>query len=60
MTVNGRTYDLIERCSGSENGVMARVIEFYIPARFRAKTRWVPAELCGKIIQFAMAIKRPA
>jgi hypothetical protein len=42
-------------------GDMAQVIEFYIPAGFRAKARWVPAEVRGKIIQFpTMAMKRSA
>jgi hypothetical protein len=60
MTVNRRTYDLIERCSLSETGGMARVIEFYIPTNFHNKPRWVPPELYGKIIPFPVPIRKSA
>ena len=29
---------------------MAQVIEFYIPARFKPKVKWIPAEQRGKIL----------
>jgi hypothetical protein len=29
-----------------------KVIQFYVPDRFRPKTKWVPPSLRGKIIQF--------
>jgi hypothetical protein len=33
--------------------VMAKLIEFYVPANFQTpKTRWTPEELRGKIIDF--------
>ena len=31
---------------------MARVIEFYVPKKFRKPLRWAPALHCGKIIEF--------
>jgi hypothetical protein len=31
---------------------MAYVIEFYVPARFKRKTKWVPEQLRGKVIAF--------
>jgi hypothetical protein len=38
---------------------MAKLIEFYVPANFQApKTRWTPAELRGKIIEFRVAVTR--
>jgi len=60
MTVNRRTCDLIEGSSGSENGGMARVIEFYIPTNFHNEPGRVPAELRGKIIPFPVPIRKSA
>jgi hypothetical protein len=60
MTDNRRTYDLIEGCNGSENGGMARVIEFYIPTNFHNKPQWVSAELRGKIIPWPDPIRKSA
>jgi hypothetical protein len=31
---------------------MARIIEFYIPARHKPKTKWVQSSECGKLIVF--------
>ena len=45
-----------------ENGkeaVMAKLIQFYVPANFRPpKARWTPAELRGKIIEFSIVRTR--
>lgn len=39
--------------------VMAKLIEFYVPADFKApKTRWTPEELRGKIIDFPVSATR--
>ncbi len=36
-----------------KEGVMAKLIEFYVPANFKPpKKRWTPEELRGKIIDF--------
>ena len=40
--------------------VMAQVIEFYIPARFKAKVKWIPPEQRGKIIAFPIDFKKSA
>jgi hypothetical protein len=40
--------------------VMAQVIEFYIPARFKPKVKWVPVEQRGKIIAFPTDLKKSA
>jgi hypothetical protein len=40
--------------------VMAKVIEFYIPARFHKKVKWVPPELRGKVIEFPPEIRKSA
>jgi hypothetical protein len=40
--------------------VMAQVIEFYIPARFKPKVKWVPLEERGKIIAFPTDLKKSA
>jgi len=31
---------------------VAKIIEFYIPANFRTKDKWVPAQNRGRIIEF--------
>jgi hypothetical protein len=39
-----------------EEAVMAKLIEFYVPANFQPqKPRWTPEELRGKIIDFQAA-----
>ena len=40
--------------------VMAQVIEYYIPARFRPKVKWIPPEQRGKIIAFPTDLKKSA
>ena len=47
-------------CCGSEVGVMAQVIEFYIPARFKPKVKWIPLEQRGKILAFPVDLKKSA
>jgi len=38
--------------------VMAKIIEFYVPANFRKKlTKWIPREECGKVIEFGLPRK---
>jgi hypothetical protein len=39
---------------------VARVIEFYIPNKFRKTVKWVSSEQRGKIIEFASTIKKSA
>jgi len=31
---------------------MAKIIEFYVPAGFRKKVRWIPADQRGKVLPF--------
>jgi hypothetical protein len=47
------------RMDGSEDD-MAQVIEFYIPARFKPKVKWVPVEQRGKILEFPADLKKSA
>jgi hypothetical protein len=39
---------------------MAKIIEFYIPHRFRKNGKWIPAQELGKIIEFAVPAKKTA
>ena len=39
---------------------MAHVIEFYIPARFKPKVKWVTQEQRGKVIAFPSDVKKSA
>jgi hypothetical protein len=53
---------------GSEDGwaawdrrvVVAKVIEFYIPAGFRRKFKWIPPEQRGKMIEFRADLRKSA
>jgi hypothetical protein len=40
--------------------VMAQVIEFYIPTRFKQKVKWIPPEQRGKVIAFPTDLKKSA
>ena len=40
--------------------IMAQVIEFYIPSRFKQKVKWVPVEQRGKILAFPADLKKSA
>jgi len=39
---------------------MAQVIEFYIPARFHKRVKWVPPEQRGKVIEFPSEVRKSA
>lgn len=39
---------------------MAQVIEFYVPASFHRKGKWVPKEARGKVLEFPAAVKKTA
>ena len=43
--------------SGSE---MAKVIEYYVPDKFRKIGKWIPPSLRGKVIRFPEAQKKTA
>ena len=49
-----------DKVLGRPGNVMAHVIEFYIPARFEPKVKWVPQEQCGKVIAFPSDLKKSA
>lgn len=40
----------METKSENRAGIMAKVIEFYIPDNFRKKAKWVSPEQWGKVI----------
>ena len=39
---------------------MAKVIEFYVPARFRKAVSWVHQQQRGRLLEFSVAQKRTA
>ena len=43
--------------AGKED-VMAKLIEFYIPANFQSNKQWTPEKLRGKIINFPASMTR--
>jgi hypothetical protein len=36
---------------------MAKIIEFYVPASFLGRKKWVPADQRGQLIEFAQPKK---
>jgi hypothetical protein len=39
---------------------MAKVIEIYIPSRFRKEQKWLPPQQRGKVIEFRADIRKSA
>ena len=39
---------------------MAQVIEFYIPSSYHRKSKWVPKDVRGKVLEFPVAVKKTA
>jgi hypothetical protein len=39
---------------------MAKIIEFYVPARFHKKVKWVAPANRGKVIEFFVPIRKTA
>jgi hypothetical protein len=39
---------------------MAKVIEFYVPVRFRKVLNWVPQQQRGRVLEFPVRQKRTA
>jgi hypothetical protein len=39
---------------------MAKVIEFYVPARFRKVLEWMPQQQRGRVLEFSVVQKRTA
>jgi hypothetical protein len=44
----------------SEEVIMAKVIEFYVPKNFRKPLKWAAALQCGTIIEFYSPTKKSA
>lgn len=40
--------------------VVANVVEFYIPSRFRKRVKWTPQQQRGKLIEFRPPAKKSA
>jgi hypothetical protein len=39
---------------------MARIIEFYIPARFHKAMKWIPPTERGKVLEFPAEVRKSA
>jgi hypothetical protein len=39
---------------------MAKIVEFYVPSKFRNKATWVPPRRRGKVIEFSVPAKKSA
>ena len=39
---------------------MARIIEFYIPARFHNPVKWMPPAEPGKVLEFPAEVRKSA
>jgi len=42
------------------DSIVAKIIEFYMPKRFRTNGKWVPPEKRGKVIEFVSETKKSA
>ena len=49
-----------QRISRREEAVMARIFEFYVPAKFQRRERPVARSQKGKVIVFCAEAKKPA
>ena len=49
-----------QRISRRKESVMARIIEFYVPAKFQRRERPVARSQKGKVIVFCAEAKKPA
>lgn len=50
----------ITKQAGEKGGVVAKIIEFYVPSNFQKKEKWVPARNRGKIIEFSVQTVKSA
>jgi hypothetical protein len=41
-------------------GCMTKIIEFYIPQRFRKVSKWLPPDERGKLLEFPVAVRKSA
>jgi hypothetical protein len=48
---------LAENESGAGGGIMAKVIEFYVPSNYHKIAKWIPAERRGQVIEFSLPKK---
>jgi len=39
---------------------MAKIIEFYMPQRFRKVSKWLPPAERGKVLAFPLAVRKSA
>jgi hypothetical protein len=39
---------------------MAKIIEFYVPQRFRQVAKWLPSNERGKLLEFPVAVRKSA
>jgi hypothetical protein len=39
---------------------MAKIIEFYVPSKFRNNPAWIPPQQRGKVIEFHLPVKKSA
>ena len=51
---------LLRQAEGHFGGCMAKIIDFYIPRRFRKAARWLPLNERGKLLEFPMAAQKSA
>jgi hypothetical protein len=50
----------LHRVASIREMIMAKVIEFYIPASFRKPLKGAPEQPCGKVIEFCTQTRKSA
>jgi hypothetical protein len=49
-----------KRADDLKDGLVAKVIEFYVPTNFCKRVKWLPPQDRGKVIEFRLAAKKSA
>ncbi len=60
VDISSSNSDRLRECEEKAGMIVAKIIEFYVPANFRKIGRWVPVEQRGKIIEFVPQTKKSA
>jgi hypothetical protein len=53
-------FPLLRQAEGQFGGCMAKIVDFYIPQRFRKVAKWLPPNERGKLLEFSMAVRKSA
>lgn len=55
-----RKFVLGKRANDLKDTLVAKVIEFYIPAKFSKRVKWLPPQQMGRVIEFRLPTTKSA